>query len=67
MHSYYNIEYICYVQSMDLRNPWIVLRKVAIDTLYNKVYMDLLCIPWIVPRYFAQSRYGSRRSDFVLF
>ena len=52
---------------MDLRNPWIVLRKVAIDTLYNKVCMDLLCIPWNVPRYFAQSRYGSRRSDFVLF
>ena len=24
---------ICYAQSMDLRNPWIVLRKVAIDTL----------------------------------
>ena len=24
-------------QSMDLRNPWIVLRKVAIYTLRNKV------------------------------
>ena len=26
---------------MDLHNPWIVLRKVAIDALRNKVLMDL--------------------------
>ena len=32
--------YICYAQTMNLRNPWIVLRKVMIDTLRNK--------PWII-------------------
>ena len=41
-------------QSMDLRNPWIVLRKVAIDTLRNKVW---ICCAFhgLSTRYFAQS------------
>ena len=50
--------------SMNLRNPWIVLSKVVIDTLRNKVAMDLLCIPWIVRRYFAES---IDQADEVLF
>ena len=35
---------VSYAQSMDLRNLWIVLCNVAIDTLRNKAYMDLLRI-----------------------
>ena len=48
---------------MDLRNPRIVLRKVAIDTLRNKVW---ICCAFhgLSARYFAQSM---DQADEVLF
>ena len=42
--------HVCYGQSMDLCNPWVVLRKVGIGTFAQKT-MDLLPIiiyGWIV-------------------
>ena len=38
---------------MDLRNPWIVLRKILIDTLHNKVW--ICCAFHGLPSYYAQS------------
>ena len=54
---------IRYAQSMDLRNPWIVLRKVAIDTLRNKVW---ICCTFhgLSAQYFAQSMH---QADEILF
>ena len=39
--------YGTYVQSTDLRNPWVALHKVVIDTL-RKQTMDLQPNPWMV-------------------
>ena len=36
-NSYERGRCTCYAQSMDLCNPWIVLRKVSINTLRNKI------------------------------
>ena len=55
--------YVCYAQSMDLRYPWIVPRKVEIDTLRNKVW---ICCAFhgFSTRYIAQSM---DQADEVLF
>ena len=41
MYMYDNLQchmYICWVQSMDLRNPWIALRKAWIHTLCSAIH-----------------------------
>ena len=79
MHT--SVKYICYAQSMDLRNPWIVLRKVAIYTLRNKVRiccafhgfsscyaqtMDLRN-PWIILRQVAIDTLRNKTYGFVIY
>ena len=50
----FKYRYICYAQSMDLRNPWIFLRKVLIDTLRNEVWI-YCAFHGLSVRYIAQS------------
>ena len=72
VHAYIVASYtlgihVCYGQSMDLCNPWVVLHKVVINTFAQQT-MDLLpnCNPWIVCSV-PCAKYGLSRRNFVLF
>ena len=41
----YTSIYVCYMQSMDLQNPWIVLRKVPSDQYFAQQTIDLFPDP----------------------
>ena len=60
--------YICYTQSMDLRNPLIVLHKVASDRYFVQQTMNLFLNPWngLPAQYILYAKYGLRRRDFIL-
>ena len=62
------IPLVCYGQGMDLRNAWVVLCIVAINTLYNK--LQTCCPssynPWVV-RSVPCTKYGLSRRGFICF
>ena len=55
--------YVCYAQSMDFRNPLIVLHKVVSDRYFAQQTMNLFLNPWngLPAQYILYAKYGLSR------